>query len=68
MASLEMISRQPRIDSVMWLFAVTLMRIYNEKEQAEGKKMYTRRRKEAPGSETELTGREIELTLVLKEI
>lgn len=44
------------------------MRIYNEKEQAEGKKMYTRRRKEAPGSETELTGREIELTLVLKEI
>ena len=31
----EEISRQPSIDSVMWLLVVTLMQIYNDKEQAE---------------------------------
>ena len=31
----EEISKQPSIDSVAWLFVLTLMKIYNEKEQAE---------------------------------
>ena len=31
----EEISKQPKIDSVTWLLVVTLMKIYNEKEQAE---------------------------------
>ena len=29
----EEISKQPSIDSVVWLLVVTLMKIYNEKEQ-----------------------------------
>lgn len=32
-------SEQPSIDSVMWLLVVTLMKIYNEKEQAEQRKL-----------------------------
>ena len=31
----EEISKQPSIDSVMWLLVLTLMKIYNEKEKAE---------------------------------
>ena len=31
----EEISKQPKIDSVTWLLVVTLMKIYDEKEQAE---------------------------------
>ena len=31
----EEISKQPSIDSVLWLLIVTLVKIYNEKEQAE---------------------------------
>ena len=31
----EEISKQPSIDSVVWLLVLTLMKIYNEKEQAE---------------------------------
>ena len=38
MALAEEISRQPSIDSVMWLLVVTLMQIYNEEEQAEKEK------------------------------
>jgi hypothetical protein len=34
----EEISRQPNIDSVTWLVVITLMQIYNEKEQGEGYK------------------------------
>lgn len=34
MALAEEISRQPRIDSIAWLFMAILMPIYNEKEQA----------------------------------
>ena len=37
--TLAEISRQPNIDSVLWLLVVTLMQIYNEKEQAEHGKM-----------------------------
>ena len=35
----EEISKQPSIDSVVWLLVVTLMKIYNEKEQAEQGKL-----------------------------
>jgi hypothetical protein len=31
----ELISKQPSIDSVLWLLVFTLMKIYNENEQAE---------------------------------
>lgn len=31
----EEISKQPSIDSVVWLLVLTLMKIYNEKNQAE---------------------------------
>ena len=44
----EEISNQPRI--VMWLLVFTLMKICNEKEQAEKGKMYNSRRKGALGS------------------
>ena len=30
----EAISIQPKIDSVMWLLVITLMQIYDEKEQS----------------------------------
>ena len=36
----EKISKQPSIDSVVWLLVLTLMKIYNEKEQAEQIKMH----------------------------
>ena len=35
----EKISKQPSIDSVVWLLVVTLMKIYNEEEQAEQGKL-----------------------------
>ena len=37
--SAKEISKQPSVDSVMWLFVVTLMKIYNEKEQTEQSKL-----------------------------
>lgn len=53
------ISRQHNIDSVGWILLVTLMQLYNEKEQAkQGKKlkrMYTLRRKRASESIMELS-------------
>lgn len=55
----EEISRQHNIDSVGWILLVTLMQLYNEKEQAkQGKKlkrMYTLRRKRASESIMELS-------------
>lgn len=43
----EEISRQSRIDSVIWLIVAPLMQIHNEKEQDEqGKKMCSLRKKE----------------------
>jgi hypothetical protein len=44
------ISRQPNMDSVMWLLVFTIMQIYNEPEQAEQGKhnMYNFRRKRLP--------------------
>lgn len=50
----EEISKQPRIDSVMWLLVVILMKTYNKKERNEHFKMYNARRR-APGSEAELS-------------
>ena len=35
----EEISKQPHIDSVMWLLVIILRKIYNEKEQAEQGKL-----------------------------
>lgn len=35
----EEISKQPSIDSVVWLLVLTLMKIYNEKNQAEQGKL-----------------------------
>ena len=51
------ISRQPSLDSVVWLLLVTLTQIYNKKEQGELEKykMYNLRRKGAPGSGMELS-------------
>lgn len=48
---LEEISKQLRIDFVMWFLVVTLVNIYNEKEQAEQRyyKMKFLRRKRALG-------------------
>jgi hypothetical protein len=34
MASAEANSRQPRTDSMVWLLVVSVIQIYNEKEQA----------------------------------
>ena len=34
----EEISKQPSIDSVMWFLVVTLMKIYNKKEQVQQSK------------------------------
>lgn len=36
----EEISKQPSIDSAVWLLVLTLMKIYNEKEQAEQGKIF----------------------------
>lgn len=33
MSLAEEISRQPNIDSVLWLSVITLMHVYHEKEQ-----------------------------------
>ena len=35
----EEISKQPSIDSVMWILVIIVMKIYNEKEQAEQGKL-----------------------------
>lgn len=35
----EEISRNPDVDSIMWLLLIFLMQVYNEKEQAEQEKI-----------------------------
>ena len=40
----EEISKQPSIDSVMWLLVLTLIEIYKEKEQAEQGKIFEEKR------------------------
>jgi hypothetical protein len=50
----EEISKWPSIDSLVWLLVVTLMKIYNEKEQAEEVKNTKCTEKGAPGSGKEL--------------
>lgn len=56
MALAEEISKQSGIDSVMWLLVVSLMKIYNEREQAEQGKIQKVQFKEkrAPGCGMEL--------------
>ena len=50
----EEISKQPSIDSMLWLLVFTLIKTYNEKEQAEQIKVQMYRlRKGAPGNEIE---------------
>ena len=39
----EEISKHPNIDSVVWILAVTLMKFYNEEEQAEQRKLFEER-------------------------
>ena len=39
MSLAEEISRQPSIDSVVWLLMVTLVQIYHEKEQTDQEKI-----------------------------
>ena len=46
------ISKQPSIDSVVWLLVLTLMKMYNEKEQAEQGKIQNVQFEEKRGTRT----------------
>ena len=45
----EKISKQPSIESALWLLVLTLMKIFNKKEQAEKGKIFEEKKQSRAG-------------------